>query len=389
MKSPPGCLQLLRVLAIVGVLVPLLSPLQPTPAEGSTSRLIYISAPDPVLQALDNLNGTSLGLLWLRYRPNLNDLDILIVAGAPQGSLREPEVLLILDSNSMDYWPIEAPVRGYGTYSPQEEGELIPFGEARKALPTLRIPPKVERRVIAASGVEVVYVFEDGLPAVLAIRGSPTVLIITADLAQWAVSDPEGFARLISSLVEYFQPQRQIAPILVALASVGALAVVTKTLSAKARKMGLLAAPVAIKRISGSSTLEHPVRAILLSLLQDIGSANASELSEALDIPRTTLSYHLSVLEREGLISSEEILGERLYYLPGRRRDALLKAALRSPTRRAILAALSEGPASIRSLALKLGVSTETVKRNVDALESLGLVRTTRVRGKRLVSLVG
>jgi len=61
---------------------------------------------------------------------------------------------------------------------------------------------------------------------------------------------------------------------------------------------------------------------------------------------------------------------------------------MRNPTRRSILALLErEGPQPIRSLAEGLGVSTETVKRNVDILERLGLVETRRVRGKRIVSL--
>ncbi len=390
MKSPLGGALPLKTLVATGITLILFLSLQCPLAEGSTGRLVYISAPEAVIQVLSDLNGTLEGLLWVRYHSELSEVSVLIIAGQPQTSLREPKSLLILDSVSMDYWPVEAPVRGYERYSPEEAGSLIPFGEARGVLPTIRTPPEVERRVVTASGVEVVYVFEDGLPAVLAIRGSPTVVIIAADLAQWVKRDPEGFAKLTSSLIEYFVPQQKwTTPIFLALASVTVLAIVTRYLGTRPRRPSLLEEAQEVRMISRVSTLDHPVRVVLLSLLQDVGSANATELSEALEIPRTTLNYHLSVLEREGLINSEEILGERLYYLPGRRKDALLKAALRSPTRRAILAALSEGPASIRSLALKLGVSTETVKRNVDALESLGLVQTNKTRGKRIVYLSG
>ncbi len=88
------------------------------------------------------------------------------------------------------------------------------------------------------------------------------------------------------------------------------------------------------------------------------------------------------------MITSEEILGERVYFLPGRRRDAAVRVALRNSTLKNILVLLErEGPQPIRPLADRLGVSTGTLKRNVDILEKLGLVETRRVMGRRLVSL--
>ncbi len=280
------------------------------------------------------------------------------------------------------------PAQLKGTYSINESGRLVPL-ERGDGLDTIDFPAGVERGMLSAAGVEVVYTFEDGVPAVMVVGDDPPIVLVCSNLTDWALKDPNTLLEMIGALLEYLMPGTPI-PAGFAAVALGGAAVLGSLKAALQRKKPLLSPPVGARRIARSDTLDHPVRAVLLSLLQDVGAASLSELSDELQIPRSTLSHHLGIMEREGLVTSEEILGERLYFLPGRRREAVVRAALRNPTRRSILTVLQEeGQQTIRSLADRLRVSTETVKRNVDILERLGLVITRRTRGRRIITLDG
>jgi DNA-binding transcriptional ArsR family regulator len=62
-------------------------------------------------------------------------------------------------------------------------------------------------------------------------------------------------------------------------------------------------------------------------------------------------------------------------------------SALADPTRRAILARLAEGPATVGDLAEPFALSLPTVSRHIAALEKAGLVRKTRRGQERVVEL--
>ena len=62
-------------------------------------------------------------------------------------------------------------------------------------------------------------------------------------------------------------------------------------------------------------------------------------------------------------------------------------SALADPTRRAILARLAEGPATVGELAEPFALSLPTVSRHIAALEKAGLVRKTRRGQERVVEL--
>ena len=62
-------------------------------------------------------------------------------------------------------------------------------------------------------------------------------------------------------------------------------------------------------------------------------------------------------------------------------------AALADPTRRAILARLASGEASVTELAEPFALSLPTVSRHIAALERAGLVRKTRRGQERVVEL--
>ncbi|GAA1921163.1 metalloregulator ArsR/SmtB family transcription factor [Microbacterium aoyamense] len=62
-------------------------------------------------------------------------------------------------------------------------------------------------------------------------------------------------------------------------------------------------------------------------------------------------------------------------------------SALADPTRRAILARLTEGPATVGDLAEPFALSLPTVSRHIAALEKAGLVRKSRRGQERVVEL--
>jgi predicted transcriptional regulator len=48
---------------------------------------------------------------------------------------------------------------------------------------------------------------------------------------------------------------------------------------------------------------------------------------------------------------------------------------------------MKNGPKGIREIAEELGISTETAKRNVDLLQSLGIVESRKEGRKRVIAL--
>lgn len=63
-------------------------------------------------------------------------------------------------------------------------------------------------------------------------------------------------------------------------------------------------------------------------------------------------------------------------------------AALADPVRRAIIARLSTGPATVNELAEPFPISTQGVSQHIQVLERAGLVRRTRDAQRRPVHLV-
>lgn len=354
------------------------------PVGARDESLVWVYGSDEVLKSLASANGTA-GVVVLDARvARARGRDAaLILLGWTTHSLPE-DCPLFLGIEGIGALP-DLPAQLRGTYSENRSGKLIPMRRGED-LPTLPIPGGVKRGIVSAAGVEVVYAFEDGVPAVMVVEEDPPIVLVSANLSEWAMEDPGTLLAAISALLDYLNTGVLLPPEFFA-ASLAGTAVLVSLRAAIARRRSARQPQVGARAVR-SEVLSHPVRAVLLSLLDDVGAASVSELSDELQIPRSTLSHHLAVMERSGLVKSEEMLGERVYFLPGRRQDAAVRAAMRNPTRRNILALLErEGPQPIRSLAEGLGVSTETVKRNVDILERLGLVETRRVRGKRIVSL--
>ncbi len=344
------------------------------PPGGGTRRALLASPPRGILEALRYSNGTC-GVVWTASPGGDLVVTFSGLSGIPEGArmvLAEVGTVLI---------PSGSHVEVLGVY--RAPGTAIPWGEVPGRLMEVPVPAGVERYEVAADGVRLLYVYENGFPAVLSVGGRPEIVLIAANLTEWLSEDPAGAACLVRGVLDSVSPVGGgMAPLAAGLGLGGAAALLAGL------GMGELGPGEEAGREPEAGPLAHPTRAVLFALIRDAGAASLGELSSRLGLPRSTLAYHLSVLEREGLLSSEDLVGEKMFFPPGGREGALLRAAVRSRTRRRILESLAgEGPASIRGLASRLGLSTETVKRNVDLLERFGLVVSERVGRRRVVSL--
>lgn len=63
------------------------------------------------------------------------------------------------------------------------------------------------------------------------------------------------------------------------------------------------------------SALANPVRRKVLSILLAEQAVPASELAEAFDLARSSVSEHLGLLEKAGLVSAIKVGRQRLYRL--------------------------------------------------------------------------
>lgn len=127
-----------------------------------------------------------------------------------------------------------------------------------------------------------------------------------------------------------------------------------------------------------SDPLEHDIRKEIYDAIHQPPGTYASDLQEAYDIHRSTLRYHLGILEREGLISSKTIFGE-LWYYPSESDANELRAALNNDTTGEIVTAIARlEPVSVTDLASEVERSPSTVSYHLERLEDEGLIEQER-----------
>lgn len=131
-------------------------------------------------------------------------------------------------------------------------------------------------------------------------------------------------------------------------------------------------------RWNDSDPLAHETRATIHDELVAAPGTYVDELRERTDIPRSTLRYHLRVLEDEGIVRAEKLLGHRRYY-PADCDDDTLAAALDSEATAAVVDAVARlEPASVSALATDLDRAPSTVSYHLDRLAEADVVDRER-----------
>jgi DNA-binding transcriptional ArsR family regulator len=142
----------------------------------------------------------------------------------------------------------------------------------------------------------------------------------------------------------------------------------------------VLAAAGYLKRVS-QEPLSHDTRAALYEHLQSEPGTYLSAFAgrPGIDASQASVRYHLSILEREGLVTSEKRGGRRRYYPLGMAPDAL-SITLESDTRGAILNSMAGANVelTVSELAERVDRDPSTVTYHLGRLEEDGLVDRRR-----------
>jgi len=92
---------------------------------------------------------------------------------------------------------------------------------------------------------------------------------------------------------------------------------------------GAVAPVFGFKRIDREGALDHPIRRSIVRLLEEEGSVTFNELWRKLGLSKATVSWHLSVLEREDIVGIIKYKKYKLVYLRGRE-DKIIDSLIRS-----------------------------------------------------------
>lgn len=147
--------------------------------------------------------------------------------------------------------------------------------------------------------------------------------------------------------------------------------------------LGLLA--LAFTRISARDAPAHPVRLAILQAAHAGICFSAADLAQATGVTRKTVSYHLHILERAGLVVRRAGLGRSLFAGAGKGRSAsAAQRLLRNVNRRAVWVAAQARPgASVPELARTLRMRAGTAHFHVQVLCRAGMMEMVDVGGQR------
>lgn len=139
-------------------------------------------------------------------------------------------------------------------------------------------------------------------------------------------------------------------------------------------------------RSDESDPLEHEDRQELVDLVYDSPGLPISDLSDRLGMPRSTLRYHVRILEEEQELASQHVLGRRRVFPAWMDSPPAVVAAMQDAGSRQVLLTLARTePATVSGLADELGKAPSTVSYHLDRLESADVVARER-DGARILS---
>lgn len=132
--------------------------------------------------------------------------------------------------------------------------------------------------------------------------------------------------------------------------------------------------------------LLHPFRRELYQVLCSNPGTYLLELVDILESPLGTLTWHLRILEREGLVKSLKYAGKRLYYPKMLRTQEVEMAYLtmRSDTAQKVFAYVVNNSGCYQEqMAENLSVHHDTVRWHVSRMEEVGLIKVIREGRKK------
>lgn len=141
--------------------------------------------------------------------------------------------------------------------------------------------------------------------------------------------------------------------------------------------LGAALVSVHYTRLRRESILQRKVRLLLFEYLSEHPGTGYAAVRDALGLQNGVASYHLSVLEKQGLLHSETKGRRRFYYVSGN--PHLWRDLPLSDLQSSILATVRTTPGiGVRELGRAIGREPSSVGYNVKALAREGLLRTDR-----------
>lgn len=138
-------------------------------------------------------------------------------------------------------------------------------------------------------------------------------------------------------------------------------------------------------RYDNSDPLENDVRQQIFDVIERSPGTYISEVSEEVDASRSTVRYHVRILEEERLIVGEAVRGKHRFYPVGSD-DPQLAAALNDDATARVLDAIARlETATVSTLADELDRSPGTVSYHLDRLTDDGLLERER-KGNTVVT---
>lgn len=140
-------------------------------------------------------------------------------------------------------------------------------------------------------------------------------------------------------------------------------------------------------RHANAEPLANEVRRRVNERVRATPGAHIADIVEATDVSRSTVRYHLDVLEAAGLITGEMIRGKHRYGPAGE--DLSTAAALYDGPAREVLDGVGRyEPVSVTGLADAVDRAPSTVSHHLDRLAEVGLLERERAGGQVVVRLL-
>ncbi|MGC9777901.1 MAG: helix-turn-helix domain-containing protein [Candidatus Heimdallarchaeota archaeon] len=129
------------------------------------------------------------------------------------------------------------------------------------------------------------------------------------------------------------------------------------------------------------SLLMHPLRRSIYQLVCETPGSYFYEIVSALATPQGTLSWHLHMLEKDGLIKSTKFGGKRLFFPKMLRSESAEKAyaILKNSTAAKVFDLIVNNPGCYQTeIALKLSIHHDTVRHHIVRLAEAELIDIIR-----------
>ncbi|WP_336036570.1 winged helix-turn-helix transcriptional regulator [Halobacterium yunchengense] len=141
-------------------------------------------------------------------------------------------------------------------------------------------------------------------------------------------------------------------------------------------------------RPSRDREFDSEARAAIYDVVRSLPGVHFARAAEDAGLETSTARYHVRVLERDGVVDSEHVLGKKRLFPSDRDADRAADAAAVDPTTRAVLAAVDRtDPATVNAVAAALDRAPSTVSEHLDRLDDAGVLDRERDGGSVVARL--